>query len=104
MTHRGEIVKQKIENLGFTITHVASKLDIDRQKLYRYFENATLKLEIIMDIGKIINYDFAKDIRELSKLKDEENISWKLKYMELSEKYIQVMEENAKYMKKGIKK
>ena len=68
--------------------------------MYLMFENNTVSLDIVLQIGKIIHYDFSEEIKEfnLSQLalnepptlydKEESNTEyWKNKYLKLLEEY-----------------
>ena len=67
-----------------------------RKWLYNAFENPHLSIDYILEIGKIIHYDFSEEIKELnlslryasdSKSINEEAEYWKTKYLELLEEY-----------------
>lgn len=105
MQHKGEIVKNAIQNSGHSITKLSSKLGKSRRWMYHVFENSNVPLDVILEIGEIIHYDFTNEIKELKKyrqsqinlasLKSQEstyhpnlNVDyWKDKYLNLLEKY-----------------
>ena len=64
MQHRGEIVKKAIPLSGYSITKLSEKLGRSRRWMYQVFENSTVSLDLILEIGKIIQYDFSGDIKE----------------------------------------
>lgn len=65
MKHRGEIVNKAVLESGISKSSLAKKLGRDRKTVYNYMLNADLALDIIVEIGKIIKYDFRKDFPEL---------------------------------------
>lgn len=66
MLHRGKIVENQIRILKYSISDLASKLGIGRNTLYSRFKDDKLPLDFILDVGKIINYDFSGDIPEFA--------------------------------------
>jgi predicted transcriptional regulator len=100
--HRGEILKKAIEQSGKEVKQLAKETKISRSTLYKAFEDPDPRLEYVFKIGKALNIDFSKDFPELSTnttKESEENLTYKIKYMELAEKIIQVMEEREEYRK-----
>ena len=99
MQHRGEIIKIAVYKSGFSISELAKRLGKSRRWMYLMFENNTVSLDIVLQIGKIIHHDFSNSIKELStSLKvnesptayEKEEISadyWKNKYLKLLEEY-----------------
>ena len=99
MQHRGEILKEAIYKSGIPITEIAKRMGKSRRWMYLMFENSTVSLDIVLQIGKIIHHDFSYSIKELTtSLKvnesptayEKEEISadyWKNKYLKLLEEY-----------------
>jgi predicted transcriptional regulator len=99
MQHRGEIVKNAIHQSGYSITKLALKLGKSRRWMYQMFDNSNVSLEIVLQIGEIIHYDFTDEIRGFKKSafveSRETNYStpentvefWKDKYLKLLEDY-----------------
>jgi lambda repressor-like predicted transcriptional regulator len=105
--HRGEIIKQAIEDSGIKLTKVVKDTGIKKSTLFSLFHQVNPKLEYIIKIGKAIKHDFGQEIPELKgpdPLAADENLTYKIKYMELLEKYLMAMEEVAEYKKKRIQK
>jgi hypothetical protein len=65
MKHRGEIVEKAITQSNVPISAIARAIGYDRRSIYNFFDNPDLSLDIIVKIGKAINYDFRKDFPEL---------------------------------------
>lgn len=104
MIHRGEIVAKRIKESGIAISVVAKNCNLVRQTLHRYFEDPNMDLDLILKIGKFIKHDFGVDIKELRNPAADDNLDWKLKYIELAEKYMKLQEEQAEYLKAGKKR
>lgn len=104
MVHRGELLEKAAEETKTPKSKLARHLNISRNQLYNWFQDAELNLDIIIKAGKYMNYDFSVLIPDIKSFKssadEEENLSYKVKYMELAEKMIQVMEEKELYRKK----
>jgi len=98
MIHRGEIVENVVRRSGFSLTKLASKLEISRNTLYNKFRNANLGYRLIQEIGQAIHYDFSLDFPEMPKeeyvtgKKDNHLITLESKYAVLLEKHIKLLE------------
>jgi predicted transcriptional regulator len=104
MIHRGEILKKAISESGLAVKLISERCKISAATIYRLYHMADASLDDIVSIGKAINHDFKKEIPELRDPEAEDNLNWKFKYLELAEKYIQVMEERAEYQRQAGKK
>ena len=100
MQHRGEIIKEAIYTSGCTVTEIAKSIGKSRRWMYLMFENSNVSLDIVLQIGKIIHYDFSLEIKEFSpsqkiiekasfdsKKEDSDAEYWKNKYLNLLEEY-----------------
>ena len=98
MIHRGQIVENVVRRSGFSLTKLASKLEISRNTLYNKFRNANLNYRLIQEIGLAIHYDFSLDFPEMPKeeyvtgKKDNHLITLESKYAVLLEKHIKLLE------------
>lgn len=108
MVHRGEIIKNAVDESGYSVTSLAKKLHKSRRWMYYIFEKPNVSIDVVIEIGKIIHYDFSQDIKLYSppSTRDqfanesrvfnsatEESIYWKEMYYELLEKYNVLLEE-----------
>jgi predicted transcriptional regulator len=99
MKHRGEIIKKAIYKSGIPITELAKRLGKSRRWMYLIYNDSTVSLDLVLQIGKLIHHDFSDSIKELpTSLKvnesptayEKEGISadyWKDKYLKLLEEY-----------------
>lgn len=97
MQHRGEIIKEAVYKSGYPITELAKRMGKSRRWVYLLFENTTVSIDIMLQIGKIIHYDFSEELNRPSAnlftvnehpsiyISDEEY--WKNKYLNLLEEY-----------------
>jgi hypothetical protein len=107
MTHKGAIVEKALRKSGYSLTKLAKKLGISRNTLYGRFENANLSHHFIMEVGRIIYYDFTLDFPEMKEelgLTNKNPVSqhgayqsaklWEVegKYSQLLEKHNQILE------------
>ena len=106
MQHKGEIVEKAVRESGYSITKLAVLLGKSRRWVYDAFQNRNLSIDVILEIGKVIFYDFSNDLLELKRFKintqdsaqftyqvDETTAEyWKNKYLDLLEKYNRVLE------------
>ena len=104
MQHRGEILKEAVYKSGVPITELAKRMGKSRRWMYLMFENSNVSLDIVLQIGKIIHYDFADEIKEFSpsqkiiekspansNKEDSEAEYWKNKYLKLLEEYNELL-------------
>ena len=101
--HYGQIVELVIRKKGFSISELARLTHMNRRSVYNWFNQKYLKQEIIYQIGIILSHDFSVEFPELftkedfsQNLQGLNNLSiwdspnppaWKDKYIELLEKY-----------------
>lgn len=104
MQHRGEIVKEAIYKSGVPISVLAQRLGKSRRWVYQMFDNNNVSLDVILQIGLLIHYDFTEEIKEFNPSqkmmnpssityeKDENNAEyWKNKYLKLLEEFNELL-------------
>ena len=99
MLHRGEIIEKAIRESGYSITIIAQRLGKSRRWMYLLFDNPSVPIELILQIGKIIYHDFSFELPEIvqGRLVNDEPITaysnesdinyWREKYFKLLEDY-----------------
>jgi predicted transcriptional regulator len=111
MQHKGEIIKKAVLESGFSITRLANRLGKSRRTVYNLFDRQQVPMDLILEIGKIINHDFISEIKDLKKYKtgileteeNEEGYSidyWKDKYYQLLEAHNEILKELTRKRKK----
>ena len=98
--HHSLIVEKAVRRSGMSISEIGRLLNVNRRSIYNYFNQQRLSIDIIANFERALNYDFSEDIPEYSKYKlrqepvarefGEVNV-WKLKYLELLEKYNDIL-------------
>jgi len=116
MVHKGEIIEKAVRRSGISITELSKRIGISRRHIYNVFNNPDINWEIIVQIGKVIHYDFSKDFVELETFPenkkilhediptpfDNNPIYWKNKYLILLEEYNSLLKDFvSKFLKKG---
>jgi predicted transcriptional regulator len=93
--HRGKQVEKAVRESGISLTSLALKLKVSRRTLYNYFQQSDLSVETIVEIGKAIHNDFTHlfpassyKVNVIKSEADEDSVMyWKTKYVELLEKF-----------------
>lgn len=101
MQHRGEIIKEAVYKSGFPITELAKRMGKSRRWLYLLFDNPKVSIEVILEIGSIIHYNFAEVFAEIkapeitftdySLISKKEDDYWKDKYLNLLEEHLALL-------------
>jgi len=109
MVHRGEIIKNAVQESGYSVTTLARKMKKSRRWMYYIFDKPNVSIDVVIEIGKIIHYDFSKDIKLYTPSaasaqyasdprafdsNTEEIVYWKEMYYSLLEKYNTLLEQN----------
>jgi transcriptional regulator with XRE-family HTH domain len=100
-THYGAIIEKVIRRNGHSISDLAKATNVNRRSVYNWFNQRRLKPDVINRIGAAINYDFSRDMPELLGENNlnavsgaegaEQNNIWKDKYVELMERYNEML-------------
>lgn len=108
MQHRGHIVKQVIQNNGYSLKWVADQMHKSQSTLSIQLGYEQLPWKYIHEIGNIIKYDFRKEFPEMPLLSSEGGYlaeeqraeyitlqnrdSWRGQYHLLKEAYLDVLQ------------
>lgn len=107
--NRGQVLAVKVEATGLNKEEVARKAGYSRASYYKHIEKPDLSYYILIAYGKAIKHDFTEEFPDMPRyvLEDPEEYygtpktlddaihiiaSWKNKYIELLEKYNQLIE------------
>lgn len=104
MVHRGEIVEKVVRSSGMPLTRVAQRMGKSRRWIYNAFETADLSLDLVIEFGKILHYDFSQDIPQIAGHRPvvgdkpitygENSVDyWKEKYYALLEEHNQLLKQ-----------
>ncbi|HEY1007826.1 MAG TPA: helix-turn-helix transcriptional regulator [Sphingobacteriaceae bacterium] len=120
--HTGAIVERVVRRSGLSITELARRIHVNRRSVYNWFEQKTLKLDIIQKIGCVLGHDFSVefpeyfDKGELTQMKrlidspmeesapgqGESVYFWMNKYIALLEKYNELLRKQAVAEEAGV--
>lgn len=108
--HLGSILEQVIRMERIGISELSRKLRVSRRTIYNWFEQENLNIQIILEVGNLIGYDFTNDLpesilsnhrhflkEEEKPLKPDEDVDtnsvyfWMNKYVTLLEKYNELL-------------
>lgn len=71
----GEIVELAVRRQNVNISELSKRLNVNRRTLYNWFRQKKLHTDVILQIGKAINYDFTDDFEgELKSFNHNENL------------------------------
>lgn len=109
--HSGEIVELAIRRKGISISELSRRMHVNRRSIYNWFQQKTLRIETICEIGYIIGYDFSnefpkefaphgfaimEDLLQSGRRNGEEGTNsvhfWMAKYISLLEKYNELLQ------------
>ncbi len=102
MVHRVEIVEQAVRASGHKLSQLALKMGKSRKWLYDAFENPTLSIEHVLEIGRIIHHDFTQDIPELRRNYQPSDTATKVEEVKWKDKYITLLEEHQKLLERFL--
>jgi hypothetical protein len=108
--NRGQVLAAAVDATGLNKEEVATKAGYSRSAYYKHISNPHLEYHILMAYGKAIRHDFTEEFPEMPKylLEEPDEIygkpksldeaihlldQWKNKYLDLLEKYKQLIEE-----------
>ncbi len=105
MKHRGELFQKAVAKTQISVTRVAKMLEVSPRQIYKLYEKEKISNEDLVKYGKILGYDFSKDLPELVDfmvLRDPQevyltNAQYRDKYFNLMEEYIEQSKELAKF-------
>lgn len=101
MKHKGKILEKAVRNSNISITKIAELIGYTSRNMYNLFERDDLPNELFIRTGKVIGYDYSKDLPELTEflmLREPQeaynlNGAYQQKYLELLEKHMKLKEE-----------
>lgn len=103
--HRGKLLEKVVKSSGIKIEIVTKKAGYSRTSYYNHIKEGDLSINILMQYGRPLNYDFSNDIPEMEALMLLDNPQpstlpqaikeiekWRNKYYMLMEKYNELLE------------
>lgn len=62
--HTGKIVERAVRRNRVSISELARRMHVNRRSVYNWFNQESLRLEIICKIGYVLGHDFSEDLPE----------------------------------------
>ena len=62
--HIGQRIKEVLKERGITVVAFARAISCSRENVYRIFKNDNIDVHQLKRIGRILDYNFFKDISE----------------------------------------
>ncbi len=106
----GQIVERVVRRNRVSISELARRMQVNRRSVYNWFDQKTLKLDIICRIGQVLDHDFSVDFPDafgergfsamekiVDSMDDNEHKHpnsvhyWMVKYISLLEKYNELL-------------
>jgi hypothetical protein len=101
--HLGKILEAAIRKSEYPISKLAKRVGYTRQHMYNLFQQESVDLSLMVEIGKIIHHDFSNEVKELASYKHHETGSLvaepRMEYEVLEGKYIELLEEHNRLLK-----
>jgi hypothetical protein len=111
--HQGKTIEQVIRRSGHSFSRVARLTKVSRRSVYNWLNQPQVNPQIIQKIGRVINHDFSIEFPELFSSEDfntapshpnpgatstppsleEEVAKWKNKYIDILERYNELLSE-----------
>jgi len=101
LKHRGEILKKAISDSGMAITEIARRWGKTARTIYNKFDERNIPLDELLEIGKIISYDFSKEIPELKKLLQEPSVEY-FTADSVKDRYIKLLEDHNRLLSEKL--
>lgn len=100
--NRGEFLKQKIEETKYSVPQLTDELGIERTTIYKWFKNPDLDIDKLKKACDIIGIDLRDYFENIELIYGNlpEPITYQKRYFELLEKYTELLENHALYIKK----
>jgi len=98
MVHRGEMVETAVRASGHNLSKLARRLGKSRKWLYDAFDNPNLSIEYVLEIGKVIHFDFTSQSPEFRRAYQQSEVSNALEEPTWKDKYIALLEEHQKLL------
>ncbi|HYK77854.1 MAG TPA: hypothetical protein VEV16_12825 [Daejeonella sp.] len=110
----GEIVERVVRRNKVSISELARRLQVNRRSIYNWFDQKTLRMDIICKIGYVLGHDFSVDFPDafgergfaaMEKIVDSIGETdghpntvhyWMVKYISLLEKYNELLAQETK--------
>ena len=97
--HIGRLIKTVFERSGMTVSEFARQLNCERTNIYTIFKRRTIDVELLINISKILNYNFFEDILKETDLNIKTTHDINIRIQDCPEEKIKIFEELLEKMK-----
>lgn len=91
--HIGRLIKTVFERSGMTVSEFARQLNCERTNIYTIFKRRTIDVELLINISKILNYNFFEDILKETDLNIKTTHDINIRIQDCPEEKIKIVEE-----------
>lgn len=100
--HIGRLVKTVFERSGMTVSDFARQLNCERTNVYTIFKRRTIDVELLVNISKILEYNFFEDVLKETDLdqKTTYDLNINIRLQDCPEEKITTIKEFLEKMKK----
>ncbi|MBQ2852843.1 MAG: helix-turn-helix transcriptional regulator [Bacteroidales bacterium] len=97
--HIGRLIKTVFERSGMTVSEFARQLNCERTNIYTIFKRRTIDVELLINISKILNYNFFEDILKETNLNIKMTHDINIRIQDCPKEKIKIFEELLEKMK-----
>ena len=98
--HIGRLIKTVFERSGMTVSEFARRLNCERTNIYTIFKRRTIDVELLINISKILRYNFFEDILKETDLNVKTTHDINIKLQDCPDEKITILKEFLEKMKK----
>ena len=98
--HIGQLIKTVFERSGMTVSDFARQLNCERTNVYTIFKRRTIDVELLVNISKILEYNFFEDVLKETNLNTKTTHDINIRLQDCSEDKIILLKEFLEKMKK----
>ena len=98
--HIGRLIKTVFERSGMTVSEFARQLNCERTNIYTIFKRKSIDVELLINISKILRYNFFEDILKETDLNVKTTHDINIKLQDCPDEKITILKEFLEKMKK----
>lgn len=98
--HIGQLIKTVFERSGMTVSDFARLLNCERTNIYTIFKRKSIDVELLINISKILRYNFFEDILKETDLNVKTTHDINIKLQDCPDEKITILKEFLEKMKK----
>ena len=91
--HIGQLIKTVFKRSGMTVSDFARQLNCERTNVYTIFKRRTIDVELLVNISKILEYNFFEDVLKETNLNTKTTHDINIKLQDCSEEKMMILKE-----------